>query len=114
MNERRATLGGKETANRNPERVALIASDLAVRAALLGAFGAIHYGAYHPIAIAPTDGDTSRPMEEVAVGGPLCESGDIFTQEEGGFEMKSFLRSRNEWRIRRLTATQRGARRRER
>ena len=24
-------------------------------------------------------------MQEVVVGGPLCESGDIFTQEEGGF-----------------------------
>ncbi|MFM9010559.1 MAG: diaminopimelate decarboxylase, partial [Planctomycetota bacterium] len=23
--------------------------------------------------------------EEVAVGGPLCESGDIFTQTDGGF-----------------------------
>jgi diaminopimelate decarboxylase len=26
-----------------------------------------------------------RPMCDVVVGGPLCESGDIFTQEEGGF-----------------------------
>ncbi len=24
-------------------------------------------------------------MQDVVVGGPLCESGDIFTQEEGGF-----------------------------
>ncbi len=24
-------------------------------------------------------------MVDVVVGGPLCESGDIFTQEEGGF-----------------------------
>ena len=24
-------------------------------------------------------------MHDVVVGGPLCESGDIFTQEEGGF-----------------------------
>ncbi len=24
-------------------------------------------------------------LREVIVGGPLCESGDIFTQEEGGF-----------------------------
>ncbi len=24
-------------------------------------------------------------MNDVVVGGPLCESGDIFTQEEGGF-----------------------------
>ena len=26
-----------------------------------------------------------RPLHDVVVGGPLCESGDIFTQEEGGF-----------------------------
>jgi diaminopimelate decarboxylase len=25
-----------------------------------------------------------RPLQAVVVGGPLCESGDIFTQEEGG------------------------------
>lgn len=45
----------------------------------------ILYGAYHPLAIAPADGDVNRPRHEVVVGGPLCESGDIFTQEEGGF-----------------------------
>ncbi len=26
-----------------------------------------------------------RPLVPVVVGGPLCESGDIFTQEAGGF-----------------------------
>jgi diaminopimelate decarboxylase len=46
----------------------------------------ILYGAYHPMAICPADGsDTARPTNAVVVGGPLCESGDIFTQEEGGF-----------------------------
>jgi diaminopimelate decarboxylase len=45
----------------------------------------ILYGAYHPLAIVPADGDVQRPSQEVVVGGPLCESGDIFTQEEGGF-----------------------------
>ena len=46
----------------------------------------ILYGAYHPLAIAPRSGQPSdRPMQDVVVGGPLCESGDIFTQEEGGF-----------------------------
>jgi len=45
----------------------------------------ILYGAYHPMSIVPSDGDTNRPEQEVIVGGPLCESGDIFTQEEGGF-----------------------------
>jgi diaminopimelate decarboxylase len=32
-----------------------------------------------PVAAVPTD------CQDVVVGGPLCESGDIFTQEEGGF-----------------------------
>ncbi len=45
----------------------------------------ILYGAYHPMAIVPADGDTGRAEQEVIVGGPLCESGDIFTQQEGGF-----------------------------
>jgi diaminopimelate decarboxylase len=45
----------------------------------------ILYGAYHPMAIAPADGGTAeRPLADVVVGGPLCESGDIFTQDEGG------------------------------
>jgi diaminopimelate decarboxylase len=42
------------------------------------------YGAYHPMSIVPADGRTTRPEQDVIVGGPLCESGDIFTQEEGG------------------------------
>jgi diaminopimelate decarboxylase len=45
----------------------------------------ILYGSYHPMSIVPADGDLRRPDREVIVGGPLCESGDIFTQEEGGF-----------------------------
>jgi diaminopimelate decarboxylase len=45
----------------------------------------ILYGAYHPMSIVPADGDIRRPEQDVIVGGPLCESGDIFTQEEGGF-----------------------------
>lgn len=45
----------------------------------------ILYGAYHPISVVPADGDVNRPLANVIVGGPLCESGDIFTQEEGGF-----------------------------
>jgi diaminopimelate decarboxylase len=46
----------------------------------------ILYGAYHPMSIVPASGDGSeRPLHDVVVGGPLCESGDIFTQEEGGF-----------------------------
>jgi diaminopimelate decarboxylase len=45
----------------------------------------ILYGSYHPMSICPQDGSASRPSHAVVVGGPLCESGDIFTQEEGGF-----------------------------
>ncbi|MCC7336200.1 MAG: diaminopimelate decarboxylase [Pirellulaceae bacterium] len=45
----------------------------------------ILYGAYHPISVAHRDGSTTQLEREVVVGGPLCESGDIFTQEEGGF-----------------------------
>ena len=44
----------------------------------------ILYGAYHPISVVPSD-DEPRQEVEVIVGGPLCESGDIFTQQEGGF-----------------------------
>lgn len=44
----------------------------------------VMYGAYHPISLAPRDGNLKRPECDVIVGGPLCESGDIFTQEEGG------------------------------
>ena len=46
----------------------------------------ILYGAYQPMAVVPAAGDGGeRPFQEVVVGGPLCESGDIFTQDEGGF-----------------------------
>ena len=41
----------------------------------------ILYGSYHPMSLAVADG---RSLRDVVVGGPLCESGDIFTQEEGG------------------------------
>jgi diaminopimelate decarboxylase len=68
----------------------------------------ILYGAYHPMSICPgapgaTAGpfqqqgpsSASRPMQDVVVGGPLCESGDIFTQEEGGFVCKRSLPAAN-------------------
>ena len=44
----------------------------------------ILYGSYHPMSVVPR---VEMPTEsrEMVVGGPLCESGDIFTQEEGGF-----------------------------
>ncbi|HVU89668.1 MAG TPA: diaminopimelate decarboxylase [Pirellulales bacterium] len=46
----------------------------------------ILYGSYHPMSIVPRGGNRAeRPLTDVVVGGPLCESGDIFTQNEGGF-----------------------------
>ena len=51
----------------------------------------ILYGAYHPMSIVPKDGAKERATRDVVVGGPLCESGDIFTQEEGGFVCKRAL-----------------------
>jgi len=45
----------------------------------------ILYGAYHPMSIVPRSGDgAERLLRDVVVGGPLCESGDIFTQQDGG------------------------------
>ena len=55
----------------------------------------ILYGAYHPISIAHRNGQTSR-CHDVVVGGPLCESGDIFTQQEGGFVAKRNLPAASE------------------
>lgn len=43
----------------------------------------ILYGSYHPMSICSQQ--PSDKIQAVVVGGPLCESGDIFTQEEGGF-----------------------------
>lgn len=41
------------------------------------------YGAYHRIEVIAADG-AARPVLPTVVGGPLCESGDVFTQGEGG------------------------------
>lgn len=54
----------------------------------------ILYGAYHPISIAPASGKAElRAEQDVVVGGPLCESGDIFTQQDGGYVCKRTLPS---------------------
>jgi diaminopimelate decarboxylase len=45
----------------------------------------ILYGSYHPMSIATATGSPPSGLVSAVVGGPLCESGDIFTQEEGGF-----------------------------
>jgi len=45
----------------------------------------ILYGAYHPISVVHAHDDADQSEIGVIVGGPLCESGDIFTQEECGY-----------------------------
>lgn len=44
------------------------------------------YGSYHHISALAADGRdlSAAPMIETVVAGPLCESGDVFTQQEGG------------------------------
>ena len=42
------------------------------------------YGSYHEISICAAGGRTLGAEQDVVVAGPLCESGDVFTQEEGG------------------------------
>jgi len=45
----------------------------------------ILYGSHHPISLAlDAEEAAKRSLRKVVVGGPLCESGDIFTQDEGG------------------------------
>lgn len=43
------------------------------------------YGSYHHISALAADGRdlTHAPRIETVVAGPLCESGDVFTQQEG-------------------------------
>lgn len=50
----------------------------------------ILYGSYHPMSLCPCD-DEPRPAQNAVVGGPLCESGDIFTQTDGGFVVQREL-----------------------
>ncbi|WP_343464070.1 diaminopimelate decarboxylase [Pantoea sp.] len=43
------------------------------------------YGSYHHISVLPADGRAlGDACVESVVAGPLCESGDVFTQQEGG------------------------------
>jgi len=41
------------------------------------------YGSYHEISLLPADA-APRPVRPTVVAGPLCESGDVFTQDAGG------------------------------
>ena len=42
------------------------------------------YGSFHEISIVRDAQELGGPLQPSVVGGPLCESGDVFTQEEGG------------------------------
>ena len=44
------------------------------------------YGAFHAASLLPADGSaaTLRPLRDTTIAGPLCESGDVFTQGDGG------------------------------
>ena len=43
------------------------------------------YGSFHRISVLGPDGaPRAGPLQPAAVAGPLCESGDVFTQAEGG------------------------------
>lgn len=46
----------------------------------------IIYGSHHDICFVTPQGDpVAGPTHPLAVAGPLCESGDVFTQMDGGF-----------------------------
>lgn len=44
------------------------------------------YGSYHHISLLPADESSlaGAPLRDTVVAGPLCESGDVFTQQAGG------------------------------
>ena len=50
------------------------------------------YGSYHGMSVMTANGqDVSGALLDTVVGGPLCESGDVFTQGEGGVVLKRAL-----------------------
>lgn len=48
------------------------------------------YGSHHTISVITADG-TPRSMKPTVVAGPMCESGDVFTQGEGGVVLEREL-----------------------
>jgi len=50
------------------------------------------YGSFHGMEIIHADGTSaSGALQDTVVGGPLCESGDVFTQGEGGVVLQRAL-----------------------
>lgn len=44
------------------------------------------YGSHHDISfVTPSGAPVTGPISPIAVAGPLCEAGDVFTQQDGGF-----------------------------
>ena len=52
------------------------------------------YGSYHHITVVPQDG-VARSEKPSVVAGPLCESGDVFTQGDGGVVLPRSLPAAN-------------------
>ncbi len=48
------------------------------------------YGAFHGMSLIPAD-DAPRATVDTVVAGPLCESGDVFTQADGGVVLSRAL-----------------------
>ena len=45
----------------------------------------VMYGSYHEVSVLDADGhEKIAALRPTVIAGPLCESGDVFTQEEGG------------------------------
>ncbi|MEB6857679.1 diaminopimelate decarboxylase [Proteus cibi] len=51
------------------------------------------YGSYHQISVLDSHGQIkpATELQETIVAGPLCESGDVFTQQEGGMVVPRLL-----------------------
>lgn len=49
------------------------------------------YGSHHQISIIPADQRLLTNRVEAIIAGPLCESADVFTQEDGGYVVKRSL-----------------------
>ena len=58
----------------------------------------ILYGSHHPMSVASAKPNSPENLIDVVVGGPLCESGDIFTQEEGCFDPDPQVAPCGNWR----------------
>ncbi|MEQ6292475.1 diaminopimelate decarboxylase [Vogesella sp. GCM10023246] len=52
------------------------------------------YGSYHHISVVPQDG-VQQAEKDCVVAGPLCESGDVFTQGDGGVVLPRRLPAAN-------------------